>query len=274
MPFDAMEFDERMATVDVLYDFAFLLMDLRRVGLDEHANAAMNRYWSVAGEDEEALGLLPFFMSLRACVRMAVAVEAGEFVEAQVYRTLGLRLLERETPVLVAIGGLSGVGKSAAAQALAPLLPGGAGARVLRSDVLRKQQQGLSPEERAGEHAYAPERRAQLYRDLAARAQAAIEAGASVLADATFRECAARDLIAGAAGRARFIAYWLHAPDAVRLARASGRVGDASDADAAIAAAQREPGGLDPAWRRLDANRPLALPRSAADGYGRGRSFR
>jgi predicted kinase len=58
----------------------------------------------------------------------------------------------------------------------------------------------------------------------------------------------------------------------VRLARASGRVGDASDADAAIAAAQREPGGLDPAWRRLDANRPLAriVGEIAADLLQRG----
>jgi aminoglycoside phosphotransferase family enzyme/predicted kinase len=271
--FDAMEFDERMATVDVLYDVAFLLMDLRRAGLAGHANAAMNSYWDAAGEDEEALGLLPFFMSLRAAVRMAVAVEAGEFSEARVYRTLGLELLEREPPALIVVGGLSGVGKSAAAQDLAPLLPGSAGARLLRSDVVRKQRQGLRLEEKADEASYTSERRAEIYADLAARASAAIAGGATVIADATFRERSARDLIASAAGdRARFMGYWLYAPDAVRLARVLDRRGDASDADAAIAAAQREPGDLDSTWRRLNANRPLAeLVDDMAADLGRSR---
>jgi predicted kinase len=93
---------------------------------------------------------------------------------------------------------------------------------------------------------------------LAARASAAIAGGATVIADATFRERSARDLIASAAGgRARFMAYWLYAADAVRLARVRDRCGDASDADVVIAAAQREPGDLDSGWRRLNANRPL-----------------
>jgi predicted kinase len=94
---------------------------------------------------------------------------------------------------------------------------------------------------------------------LAARASAAIAGDATVIADATFRERSGRDLIASAAGgRARFVAYWLCAPDAVRLARVRDRRGDASDADVAIAAAQEEPGDLDSGWRRLNANRPVA----------------
>ncbi len=32
--FDAIEFDDRLATIDVLYDLAFLLMDLGKRGLD------------------------------------------------------------------------------------------------------------------------------------------------------------------------------------------------------------------------------------------------
>ncbi len=74
--FDALEFDERMATADVLYDLAFLLMDLRAIGMGQGASLVMNRYWDAAREEEEALKLLPFFMGLRAGVRMAVAVAA------------------------------------------------------------------------------------------------------------------------------------------------------------------------------------------------------
>jgi uncharacterized protein len=246
-----------MATIDVLYDLAFLLMDLRRVGLRAHANAVLNRYWDASGEDEQGLELLPFFAALRAAVRMAVAVEAADLGEGEAYRALGLKLLARGPPVLMAVGGLSGTGKSALATAAAPLLPGPAGARLLRSDVVRKRQLGLAPEQRADAEAYAPERSEEVYRELTERAAAAVGAGASAVADATFRSPAAREAIASAAGRARVFAYWLEAPLELRLARVSGRVLDASDADAAVAAAQRTPDDVGPPWRRLDAGRSV-----------------
>lgn len=258
-PFDALEFDARLATTDVIYDVAFLLMDLRRIGLAAHANAAMNRYWDIANEHETALALIPFFMALRAAVRMAVAVEAGELTEAKTYRALSLDLLERRRPVVLAIGGLSGVGKSAVAKAVAPRLPGPAGARLLRTDILRKRRANLRLDEKAGEKIYAPERRAEVYREMATRAAAALHAGASVLADATFQDGPTRDLIASAAQGARFHAYWLEAPLSVRITRVSSRLGDASDASATVAAAQQEPRDLPALWRRVDATRPVDM---------------
>ena len=256
-PFDALEFDARLATTDVIYDLAFLLMDLRRLGLAAHANAAMNRYWDAANEDETALGLLPFFMALRSAVRMAVAMEVGDLAEAQTYRALSLDLLERRRPVLVAIGGLSGVGKSAVAEAIAPVLSGVAGARLLRTDVLRKRKANLRLEEKAEEKTYAPEQRAEIYREMAARAAAAVGAGASAVADATFLINSSRDAIADAARGAHFRAYWLDAPFSVRVARVMKRAGDASDADVTVAAAQEEPDTLPSAWRRVNANQPV-----------------
>jgi aminoglycoside phosphotransferase family enzyme/predicted kinase len=257
LAFDALEFDQALATSDVLYDLAFLLMDLRRIGLGQHANAAMNRYWDAAGEDEAALALLPFFTGLRAAVRMAVAVEAGELTEAQHYRSLGLELLHRAEPRLIAVGGLSGTGKSAVAQALAACLPGPAGARLLRSDVLRKASQGLALGQRADPASYAPERRDEVYRELASRAADAIGAGVTVIADATFRETPTRKAIEAAARYVQFRAYWLSAPRGVRLTRVAARAGDASDADVTIAQAQEEPSGMSSAWRRIDADRPV-----------------
>jgi aminoglycoside phosphotransferase family enzyme/predicted kinase len=259
LAFDALEFDEAMATSDVLYDLAFLLMDLRRIGLGQHANAAMNRYWDAAGENEAALALLPFFTSLRAAVRMAVAVEAGELTEAHLYRTLGLDLLDRARPKLIAVGGLSGTGKSTIAQALAACLLGPAGARLLRSDVIRKRRAGLSLDMRAGEASYAPERRCEIYRELVCRAAAAVGAGADVIADATFRATSTREVIAAAAGHMPFAGYWLSAPLSVRLARVAGRVHDASDADVHVAQAQNEPADISGAWRVIDADRPVSI---------------
>lgn len=253
-PFDALEFDERLATTDVLYDLAFLTMDLRRVGLTAQANAVMNAYWDASGEDEEALGLLPFFMSMRAAVRMAVAVEASKLVEAQTYRQLALELLDRTPAMLIALGGLSGVGKSVVAEALAPMLPGAAGARLLRSDVLRKQMLGLALTARAKENAYAPERQAEVYRELVVHAEAALHAHVSVVADATFRASVQQEAIAKAAHSATFKGYWLHTPLQVRLTRVAERFGDASDADVKVAAEQREPSHLPDRWRMLDAS--------------------
>lgn len=263
-PFDALEFDPALSTADVLYDIAFLLMDLRARGLPALANAAMNRYWDALGQDEAALALLPLFMGLRAAVRAAVAVEAGELAEAERYRRLGLALLAPAAPVLAAVGGLSGTGKSVLARALAPDLPGPCGARLLRSDVIRKAEAGVASRTRLGAAAYGAEARARIYADLAARARAAIEAGAAVIADATFRETAARAAIAEAAAGQRFLGLWLTAPAAVRVARVSGRSGDASDATAQVAAAQVEPAELGPGWRRLEASAPPAAVAAAA----------
>jgi uncharacterized protein len=44
VPFDALEFDEAMATIDVGYDLAFLLMDLDRRAGRTAANRVLNRY--------------------------------------------------------------------------------------------------------------------------------------------------------------------------------------------------------------------------------------
>ena len=42
--FDAIEFSPKIATGDVLYDLAFLLMDLLERGLTPAANIVLNRY--------------------------------------------------------------------------------------------------------------------------------------------------------------------------------------------------------------------------------------
>jgi aminoglycoside phosphotransferase family enzyme/predicted kinase len=253
-PFDALEFDPALALGDTLYDLAFLLMDLEARGLRVQANLAMNLYWDASGQPEAALALLPFFTALRACVRMAVAVEAGSLDEADRYQALALRLLRPRRPRLLAIGGLSGCGKSALAAAIAPRLPGPCGGRLLRSDVVRKQLAGVETARRLEASAYDPVARAGIYRHLAQRSREALAAGAAVVADATFREDEARSAIEGAAQGYPFAALWLRADTSVRIARIVARTGDPSDITAEIAAVQTEPAGLTDGWRVLDAN--------------------
>ncbi len=257
-PFDALEFDPALATADVLYDVAFLFMDLRARGLDALANQAMNAYWDASRQPEEGLALLPLFMALRAAVRMAVSVEAGDLTQAAHYRGLGQALVQPGHTRLVAIGGLSGTGKSTLAKAVAARLGGPCGARILRTDVIRKLNAGAAPSERLTEQAYNAAARANICQILAERAQAALATHTPVVADATFQDAEFRASIERSAGVADFTGVWLRGSDAVRRARIAVRRGDISDATVEVALAQREPAQLGPAWRMLDADRTIA----------------
>ena len=260
--FDCIEFNDALATVDLLYDLGFLLMDLVHRGLPSFANLVMNRYLDITG-DESGLPLLPFFMALRAAVRAhvaATAIEQGDDAparrrEARAYFDLARALMQPQPTVLAAVGGLSGTGKSTVAAAVAPLIGAGAGARILSSDRLRKALRGVAPETRLPPDAYRPEVSAQVYDDIARCAEALSGAGVSVVADAVFARDIERTRIEAAARAAQsaFHGFWLDAPAQLLRTRVAGRVGGPSDAT--IAVLERQLGyDLGPiAWTRLDA---------------------
>jgi aminoglycoside phosphotransferase family enzyme len=72
--FDAIEFSAVIGSGDVLYDLAFLLMDLVERGLGGAANVVFNRYFAQAHcpEDLEGLAALPLYLSMRAAIRAKV----------------------------------------------------------------------------------------------------------------------------------------------------------------------------------------------------------
>jgi hypothetical protein len=138
VPFDALEFDEELATIDVGYDLAFLLMDLEQRGADrDAANRVMNRYIARNGDVALTRGL-PAFLSLRAMVRAHVSAAAGKTEEARGYLTSALAYLSPAPAFALAIGGLQGTDKSTLARCLAPRLGAAPGALILRSDEIRK----------------------------------------------------------------------------------------------------------------------------------------
>ena len=168
MLFDAIEFSEVIASGDVLYDLAFLLMDLVERGLTPAANVAFNRYLVESGRDEnlDALAALPFFLSMRAAIRAKVTAarlahakpdERTEIARiARTYFDWARRFIAPAPPVMVAVGGLSGTGKSVLARALAPTLAPPPGAVVIRSDVERKALFGKGELEPLPQEAYTP----------------------------------------------------------------------------------------------------------------------
>ena len=262
--FDAIEFNDRIACTDVLYDLAFLVMDLLRTGLPAHASRLLNRYLEVRDE-LDGIALMPLFLSARAAIRAKVtAIEAtlahdpeqsardrslaGEYLDD------ALAFLETASPRLVAIGGFSGAGKSTLAAALAPGMGTAPGAVVLRSDVIRKRLHGVSPETRLGSDAYRPEVSARVYADLCARAATVLAAGYSVIADAVFADPAAREAIEQVARQsgAPFTGVWLEAPAEVLRARVSARSQDASDATAAVVERQLRNAPHAHAWQVVD----------------------
>ncbi|MGE3490073.1 MAG: AAA family ATPase [Vicinamibacterales bacterium] len=264
--FDAIEFNDEIAWIDVLYDLAFLLMDLWRLGLPHHANAVWNGYLADTA-DLSGLPLMPLFLSCRAAVvakttataatlqadaerRLELQARAGDYLE------LAQDLLSPPPPRLIAVGGASGTGKSTAALALAPSIGGAPGAVVIRSDEIRKRLCGKKPFDRLGPEGYTADVSARVYRAVLEQADAVIRGGCSAIVDAVFARSEDRDAVqhVAAAAGVPFTGFWLEAPERLLVARVEGRGPDASDADSQVIR-QQLAGGTEPlCWHRMDAS--------------------
>lgn len=269
--FDCIEFDEAIACIDVLYDLAFLNMDLIERGLTAQARDLLQAYHDLSGEDA-ALALLPLFLSVRAAVRAKVvglgaALLAGadrdaKIKLARIYLELARHALEPVPPRLLVVGGRSGTGKSSIARMLAPAFGAMPGALLLRTDVVRKQLFGRRAPDRLPSEAYAPEVSARVFAKVAQRARLHLTAGRTVIADGVYGAPEQRRSIELAAAElgVPYRAVWLEASQAELERRVAGRTGDASDADVAVVRRQAEQ--IDAAevrWPRIPADRPLAV---------------
>jgi uncharacterized protein len=279
--FDAIEFSEIIASGDVFYDLAFLLMDLLERGLTQAANIVFNRYLAENRriEDLDALAALPFFLSMRAAIRARVTAARMERAAdaerqqiaqtAHAYFMFALRAIAPPPPRLLAIGGLSGTGKSKLAQSLAAEIEPMPGAVVIRSDLERKALFGVSETEKLPASAYAADVNARVYATLADKARRVLAAGHSTIVDAVFARPQERTVVAavGASAKVPFRGMFLTADLGTRLGRVGARAADASDADAAVAKSQEgyDVGPID--WTPIDASgapeHTLKLARSA-----------
>lgn len=259
--FDALEFDEALATTDTLYDLAFVLMDLCHRALHGAASALLSQYVARLDDDRGVAGvaLAPAFCGVRALVRAMTRFErdgSGDREAGLAYLALAEQCAQPVTARLIGVGGLSGTGKSTLAEGLAAFVQSPPGALVIRADLERKAEAGLSWREELAKSTYTRAASRRVYERQRSKVRAALAAGASVIADAVHSkpdERAALEQAADAAG-ARFCGLWLEAGARTIQRRVAARRDDPSDADLEVAARQSEYDAGEISWTRFDAD--------------------
>ena len=262
--FDAIEFDDRMASIDRLYDLAFLLMDIIHVGQRNAANLLLNRYLHLmrCEADYSGLSALPLFLACRAAVRAIVMADRNSASVQRNSAVIDAYVKQAHESVmpppvrLIAIGGYSGTGKSTLASSIAPSLGASPGAVHLRSDTERKALFGVPDTQRLDSGCYTRESAREVYDTLMRKARRVLAAGHSVVVDAVFAMPEERAEVEAIAQRlhVEFSGIWLNAPAEQLASRVNERIGDASDATADVVYHQLERGAGDVQWRIINAS--------------------
>ncbi len=251
---DCIEFNERLRCGDVASDVAFLAMDLEFRGHRREADEFVSLYMESQGGDDTLPAVLNFYRVYRAFVRgkvdsmqaseaevpAAQRSQAGE--RARRYFRLAATYAERSSPqTVIMMVGLSGVGKSLIARALA----GRAGAVLLSTDMIRRERAEPASLGSAlyGAAAYTPRGRDLVYAEMMERARSHLALKRSVVLDATFLMRQQRGLARQLAASADvpLLVVSVSAPEDVVRARLTARAaGVASDARWDTYVAQRE----------------------------------
>lgn len=262
--FDAIEFNDAFSDIDVFYDLAFLVMDLDCRAGRRLANMLVNRYLDETG-DIDGLSVFPLFLSLRAAIRAHVSATAAGHQDdpsdaerlvgrARDYLSLASDYLEPAPVRLVAVGGLSGSGKSHLAREIASRIGVPPGARVVRTDVMRKRLAGVQVLERLPPESYTRAASERVYDACMAEARTVLGTGYSVVLDAVFARAEERRAARNLATQAGvvFDGLWLEASAKVMAERIRERSANASDATVGVLEKQLgyDFGVID--WQRID----------------------
>lgn len=189
-----------------------------------------------------------------------------ELEAANAYLNLPVR--HGQTPMLLAVGGLPGSGKSTLGLALAAEF----NAVQLRADAIRKHVGGVPLDQKGPDYLYTPEHSQLSNEHLLMLTQTLLERKWNVIVDATHVSPHARANIENMAWEigVEFKGLWCHAPGNVLHERIAGRTGDVSDADVAVLKGFIERNGeripdLTVAWDIIDASQtPQEMFKQAA----------
>jgi hypothetical protein len=245
--FDCIEFNEPFRFVDVMYDIAYIVMDLEVAGRRDLSTLFMNHYAEQTG-DWAGLQVLPLYVSRQSYVRAKVtsfllndpsvpaAVKQQAAEKAAKYYHLAWSYVQPQPGQLILMAGLSGSGKSTTARQLSARL----GAIHLRSDAVRKHLAGVPLTARGGDELYTPEMTQKTYARLLELGLLLARSGYGVILDAKYDRQALRQAALAQAQQAQLPLTILHctAPEPVLQQRVAERTGDIADATVAVLANQ------------------------------------
>lgn len=247
LAFDCLEFNENFRWIDVVSEIAFLIMDLDVRNQPELAHHFLNRYLELTG-DYKGCSVLRFYLVYRVMVRAKVdairAAQAGisqqESDEANAeivnYLQLALTYTQKTKPFIIITHGMSGSGKSTLTQPLLEKL----GAIRIRADVERKRLFNIKPEQissaKIQQGIYTKEATHKTYLKLLNLTESIIDAGFSVIVDATFSNIDQRTLFKKFASekRVNFVILNFIASEETLKQRIRNRKNDVSDADITV----------------------------------------
>jgi uncharacterized protein len=256
--YDCIEFNDRFRCGDVASEVAFLAMDLDARGRPDLGYFFTEAYRRRTG-DEDFFTLLPFYRCYRAYVRgkvLSFRLNEAEFSEEERHAAAAragnfFDLARRyasplKKPTVIAVGGLSGTGKTSIARAIA----GELGLRVISADAVRHSLFGEAKRPAPyGEGAYTAEASRLTYQTMIERGREMLGANRGVILDATFLRDDDRSMaerMAMSAGAEWRLIECRLAPELVhkRIEERAARKEGLSDATWEIYLRQREGGGV------------------------------
>ncbi|HEY9617097.1 MAG TPA: AAA family ATPase [Microcoleaceae cyanobacterium] len=238
--FDCIEFNESFRFVDVMFDIAYIIMDLDVRDRRDLSNRFMNAYVEQMG-DWEGLQVLPLYLSRQSYVRAKVtsfllddpsidAAAKQDITESAArYYRLAWEYTQPREGRLILMSGLSGSGKSTLARQLAAQM----GGVHLRSDAVRKHLAGIPLAAAGKDDLYSPEMTQRTYDRLLQLGVTLAKQGYTVILDAKYDRQALRQPAIEQAEAHRLPLQIIHctAPIEVLQDRLRQRQGDISDAN-------------------------------------------
>ena len=268
--FDCIEFNEPFRLVDVMFDIAYIIMDLTVQDRRDLAAVFLSHYVECTG-DWDGLQVLPLYVSRQSYVRAKVTsfllgdpsidedTKQAASAKAAKYYTLAWSYVQPRPGQLLVMSGLSGSGKSTVAQELSRHL----GAVYLRSDAVRKHLAGVPLQERGDDSLYTAEMSQKTYRRLTELGGRLASQGYTVILDAKFDRMTTRQLAIAQAQQHKLPLTIVNceAPATVLEQRVRDRQGDIADATVAVLANQQfEPFTPEekPYVKMVDTTQPLS----------------